>query len=161
MANSAPLANVLLGGVVRVKALHHLSGAALVSRLKEHVDIDSELDGVTSWPRSEVVLAGLQARLPGVEVHRRHFGELRVLLVEVKTLGLADVRASGDGEVHHSLLLDLPNGLVDFTQMLRDLRDVLHAAIVGNDLVLDSSCPQAELKEISDEVLVHDNELSG
>ena len=48
-----------------------------------------------------------------MEVHSGHLVKGRVLLVQVETLGLADVGATSNGEVNHTLLLDLPDCLVD------------------------------------------------
>ena len=44
--SSAFLADIALACVVSVEAFHDL-GAALVGSLQEHINIDSELDGVT------------------------------------------------------------------------------------------------------------------
>lgn len=68
--SSALLTNVSLGIIFGVKALHDLSGVAIFRSLEQGLDIDGELDGITSWSRSEVVLTGLEAALPGVEMHR-------------------------------------------------------------------------------------------
>lgn len=76
-----------------------------------------------------------------MEMHGRHFAKLWVLLVKVQTLRLANVGTSSNSQVHHLLLLDLPDCLVNLTKSLRDLRDLLHATIVRNDLVLDLGCP--------------------
>lgn len=85
---------------------------------------------------------------------------MRVFLVEVQTLGLTNVGASGDGKVHHFLLTDLPHSLVDVFHVLRNLLDPLDTAIVGNDLVLDGGGPEVELDQVSHEVLVDADELT-
>ena len=96
-----------------------------------------------------------------MEVHRRHLAELGVLLVQVKGLRLADVGAASNGEVHHTLLFDLPDCLVDLAGLCRDLSDRLHGAVESNDLVFNLSRPQAKLNEVSDEMLVDNDELAG
>ena len=72
-----------------------------------------------------------------MEVHQGHLVELRVFLVEIETLRLADIGTSGNGKVHHLLLADLPDCLVDVFDILRNLLDGLHTSVVCNDLVLD------------------------
>lgn len=67
--SSSLLTNVSLGIVVGVEALHDLSSVATFRSLKQGLDVDGELDGVTGWSGSEVVLSSLEATLPGVEVH--------------------------------------------------------------------------------------------
>ena len=81
-----------------------------------------------------------------MEVHRRHLAKLWVLLVEIQTLRLANVRASCYGQIHHALLLDLPDRLIHFTKVLRDLRNVLDASVVCDDLILYRRCPEINLK---------------
>ena len=64
------LAHDVLLVVVSVKAIHYLRHVSLVSCLEQTLDIDRELDGVTGWSRSKVVLARLQSLSPRVKVHR-------------------------------------------------------------------------------------------
>ena len=85
---------------------------------------------------------------------------MRVFLVEVKTLGLTNVRASGDGKVHHFLLTDLPHCLVDIFQVLRNLFDPLNTAVVGNNLVFDGRVPEVELDQVSHQMLVYADEFT-
>ena len=84
-----------------------------------------------------------------MEVHGRHLAKLRVLLVKVKTLRLANVGASSDGQIHHLFLLNLPDCLVDLTERLRNIRDLLHATIVCNNQILDLCCPETNLEQVS------------
>ena len=95
-----------------------------------------------------------------MEVHHRHFVELRVLLVQVETLRLADIWTSGDSQIHHFLLADFPDCLVNLFNLSWDFLDSLHAAIVSNNLVFDRSVPEVELDQISYEVLVDADEFS-
>lgn len=82
--------------VIRVKNLEHLVGGTLVSCLQKHVNVDREFDGVSGWSRAEVVLAGLEAVPPRVEVHGGHLTKHRVSLVKIQGLRLADVGATAD-----------------------------------------------------------------
>ena len=126
---------------VHVEALHDLIHVATIGSLEQHVNVDRKLDSISRWPRSEVVLASLESCSPGVEMHCRHLTELRVFLIEVQALRLADERASCDSEVHHLFLTDLPNCLVNFFYVVWNLCYSLNTAVVCNDLVLDRGCP--------------------
>ena len=151
------LSRLLLFGLIAVfgvQTLHDLIGVSSVSCFEQHVYVDSELDGVASWSRPEVVLSSLQSLAPSVEMHHRHLVKLRVFLVEVQTLRLTDVRASGNSKVHHLLLADLPHCLVDLFNVIRYFLDRLDAAIVSDNLVLDGSIPKIQLDQVSHEMLV-------
>ena len=149
-----------LVGVTGVQTLHDLIGVSSVSCFEQHVYVDSELDGVASWSRPEVVLSSLQSLAPSVEMHQRHLVKLRVFLVEVQTLRLADVRSSGNSKVHHFLLADLPHGLVDLFDVIRDFFDILNATIVGDNLVLDGGIPKIQLDQVPHEMLVDANKFT-
>ena len=95
-----------------------------------------------------------------MEVHSGHFAKLWVLLVKVETLRLANVWASCDSQVHHTLLLNLPHCLVDFTESLRDLGDGLNGAVVRDNLILDSSRPKSNLEQVSHQMLVYDDKFT-
>jgi hypothetical protein len=56
---------------------------------------------------------------------------------------------------------NLPDGLVDPLQVLRDFADALDTAVACNDLVFNFRGPQIEVDQVPDEVLVHTDELSG
>ena len=131
--------------LVNVQTLHDLIGVSSVSCFKQHVYVDSELNGVTSWSWSEVVLSSLQSLAPTVEMHQWHLVKCGVFLVQVQTLRLADIWSSGNGKVHHLLLTDLPHSLVDLFNVIGDFFDVLNTAIVGDDLVFDGGVPKIQL----------------
>lgn len=79
---------------------------------------------------------------------------MRVFLVKVQALGLANVGSSCNGKVHHFLLADLPYRSVDVLDVLRNLFDSLNAAIVGNDLVFDFGGPEIEFDQLPHKMLV-------
>jgi len=81
-----------------------------------------------------------------MEMHGGHLVKLWVLLIEVQALRLANIGASGNGQVHHAFLFDLPDGLIDFAKIFRNLRDLLHTTVIGDNLVLDLGRPQANLQ---------------
>lgn len=110
---------------------------SFVSSLEQTFNVDRELDCVTGWSRSEVVLARLQSLSPRVEMHCRHFLVHWVSQVQVQTLRLANVRSSTHSQVHKSLLGDLPDCFVNALGALWNIADVLDAAVVSNDLVFD------------------------
>ncbi len=147
--SSALLSDVGLRSVVSVQTLHDLAGITLLRCLKQRLHIHRELDSVSGWSGSEVVLAGLEAGFPGVEMHCRHLIKGGVLLVQVQRLRLTNVGASSTCVIQHALLFDLPNSFVDFTEVLGNLGNVLNAAIVSHDLILDGVCPKANLQQIA------------
>ena len=96
-----------------------------------------------------------------MEMHSGHLVKRWVLLVQVETLRLADVGATADSEVYHAPLLDLPDGLVEFFDVVGNLLDALNTAVASNDLVLDRSSPQANLEQVTHKVLIDDDEFTG
>jgi hypothetical protein len=48
--------------------------------------------------------------------------------VDIQALALANVRASIGSQVEHSLLANLPNGLVDSLDVVGDSSDILNRA---------------------------------
>ena len=62
--------------------------------LQQLLDVDREFDRISGRPGSQVVLAGLESLLPGVEVHRGHLGEVGLGHVDVEALRLANVGAT-------------------------------------------------------------------
>ena len=93
-------------------------------------------------------------------MHAGELAEVGVLHEDVEALALADVGAPVRGHVDDHLLADLPRGLVQVLEVLRDLGDVLHAAVGADDLVLEVFSPEAELHQVAQQVLVHHHELA-
>ena len=93
--------------------------------------IDGELDRVGRCTGAEVVHAGLEALLPRVEVQRGQLAEVGVGHEHVERLALVDVGAAVGGHVDEVALLDLPDGLVQSLELLRDVQ-VTDAAVCGN-----------------------------
>ena len=81
-------------------------------------------------------------------------------MVKVKALRLADVRSSGNGQVHHLLLADLPDSLIDVLDVLGNLFDCLHTTVIRNDLILDLRSPKVKFDKVSHEVLVDADEFT-
>ena len=86
---------VLLG----IQHVHNLVCVAALSRLEQGRHIHRELDSVAGRARPEVILPGFEPAAPRVEMHRGHPLILRVLLIEIQTLRLADVRSAGRSHV--------------------------------------------------------------
>mmetsp|Transcript_5523 Transcript_5523/g.7783 ORF Transcript_5523/g.7783 Transcript_5523/m.7783 type:complete len:590 (-) Transcript_5523:355-2124(-) len=134
-----------------------LGGAGLGQRRLVH----GELDGVRFGERAQVVHAGLEALLPGVEVHRGESGSGGLGHVDVERLRLADEGPAVRRLVDDGLLLDLPHRLVQLLDVLRDHSHLLHAAAVRDDLVAHLRRPQSLLHQLLQQVLVHHRELAG
>ena len=64
-------------------------------------------------------------QLPGVEVHASQFAVVRLGDVYIQRLALIDVRAAVGGHLENGLLGDLPHGLVEGLQVVRNDVDVL------------------------------------
>lgn len=94
-------------------------------------------------------------------MHSGHLLENRVCQVQVKTLRLADVGSSANGQVNQLLLRNFPDSLVDLLNPVGDILDVLYTTIVCNDLVLDDRCPESNLRQVPHQVSVHADELTG
>ncbi len=84
--SSALLSNVGLGCIISVQTFHDLAGVSFLRCLKQCLYIHCELDCISGWSRSEVVLAGLESGFPGVEMHCRHLIKGGILLVQVQRL---------------------------------------------------------------------------
>lgn len=135
-------------------------GLTSISCLEKGLDIDSELDGVSGRSRSEVVLASLEPVAPCVEMHRAHLANIRILLIKIQTLGLTDVRASSNRQIHHSLLFDFPNSLINLFDIIRNLPNALDTSIVSNNSVFDFGGPQVQVNQVFNQMFVDTDELS-
>lgn len=83
--------------------------------------VDGELNGLGGGFGAQVVHPCLEPQLPAVEVHRAHLAKVRFGNVNVEGLGLVDVGAPVGGLLQHVLLADLPHGLVQVADLLRNL----------------------------------------
>eukprot|EP00754_Rhynchopus_humris_P024464 Rhum_TRINITY_DN14894_c1_g1::Rhum_TRINITY_DN14894_c1_g1_i1::g.125998::m.125998 len=93
-------------------------------------------------------------------MHRRHLRARGAWQEKVQRLRLVDVLRPRGGLVDEHLLRDLPHRLVQLFEVRGDRRDVLHAAVVGDDALLHLFVPQAERAQLLDEMLVHHGELA-
>mmetsp|Transcript_57690 Transcript_57690/g.108109 ORF Transcript_57690/g.108109 Transcript_57690/m.108109 type:complete len:222 (-) Transcript_57690:1604-2269(-) len=93
-------------------------------------------------------------------MHRGQLLHGAIRHVDVQGLGLVDVRPAIRRKIQDPLLTDLPDRLVQVLHVLGK-RQLLHAAIVGNELHAQLLCVEATLDEIAQEVAVHRHELSG
>lgn len=126
----------------------------------ESFNVDGELDSITSWARSQIVLACLKTFLPTVEVHGGHLFVFWVWHVKVQWLRLADVRTSGNSEINELTLRDLPNCLIELLDVVGNFPNVLDRAVVGNEFVFNFSCPQVQFDKVFDEMFIYTDELS-
>lgn len=148
----------LLGHLGLRKILRIVQVALLF--LLEAVQVKGELDGVSGRPRPQVVLAGLEATLPGKDVRRRELAQRRLGEVNVQALRLANVRRPAACQLDQLLLRNLPNGFVDVFVFLWKTFDVLHRTLVRHQLVPGLRIPESELDQVLHKVRVDADELS-
>ena len=80
--------------------------------------------------------------------------------MNVQALRLANVRATISSEINDFLLRDLPDGLVDSLDVVRDVGNILNGTIVRNDHVLHAVVPEAEVYELAEKPGAHDLEFT-
>jgi len=107
--------------------------------------VDRKLDSLSCGSCPEVVHSRFQAFLPSIEVHAGELTKRRGLEVDVETLTLADEWPAISGQVDHFLLTDLPNSLVDRFDIVRNARNVLNGAVVGDNHVLHVVVPESKV----------------
>mmetsp|Transcript_85769 Transcript_85769/g.191778 ORF Transcript_85769/g.191778 Transcript_85769/m.191778 type:complete len:753 (-) Transcript_85769:7-2265(-) len=95
-----------------------------------------------------------------MEVHGRELGSGGINHVDVQGLRLVDVSAAVRCHVKDDALLDLPDRLVELLDIRRQLQ-VLHAAIVRNELRAQVVRPEVAPDEVAQQVPVHLHELAG
>ncbi len=86
--------------VIIAEALDDLVTIATIRSLEQFLDIYCELNCVSGWTSTQVVLTCLQTALPRIEVHRCHLREVGLRHVEIQTLTLADVWGSSSSKVN-------------------------------------------------------------
>ena len=126
----------------------------------EHFGIDRKLDGVRCRLGAQIVHARLQTLVPRVKVHRRQFAVVGVLHVDVERLRLINKRAAVRRHVNQVLLTYLPHGPIQILDVLRNLVDALHGAIVRNQLVFQTGRPNAQLDQVRQQVPRHTHKLA-
>mmetsp|Transcript_49808 Transcript_49808/g.61157 ORF Transcript_49808/g.61157 Transcript_49808/m.61157 type:complete len:219 (-) Transcript_49808:119-775(-) len=94
-----------------------------------------------------------------MEMHRSDLGSRSVNHVDVQGLGLVDVGSAIRGHIQDHLLLDLPDRLIQLLHVVRQLQ-LLHAAILGNQLRSQVLVPQTCSDQILQQMAIHLNELS-
>lgn len=76
-------------------------------------------------PCAEVIHAGLEAQLPGVEVHRRDLAVVRLGDVHIQRLALVDEGRAVGGQLQDHLLRDFPHRLVQRLDVVRNPIEIL------------------------------------
>mmetsp|Transcript_75413 Transcript_75413/g.119622 ORF Transcript_75413/g.119622 Transcript_75413/m.119622 type:complete len:251 (+) Transcript_75413:328-1080(+) len=94
-----------------------------------------------------------------MKVHGSDLGRCGINHVDVQGLGLVDVRPTIRRHVQDDLLLDLPDGLIEFLHVFWQLQ-LLHASVVGDQLCPKLLSPKALGNEVLQEVTIHLNKLS-
>ena len=80
--------------------------------------------------------------------------------MDVERLRLINEGSSVRGLFDHILLRDLPDSLVQLLNLVRDVGDVLDAAIGRDDVILDIIIPHSQLHQVLEKVLVDHLELA-
>ena len=109
---------------------------------------------------TQIIHARLQPLGPGVKVHGRQRRVVRVLHPQVHALALANECAPVCRHVNHVLHRNLPYRAVLAFQVFAQATDVLHAALIGHDVVFDGLVPQSHRLQIRNQMPVHQNELA-
>ncbi|GIX65122.1 signal peptide containing protein [Babesia caballi] len=129
-------------------------------RFFSSIGVNRKLNCVSSRLRAQVVDAGLQPLLPPVEMHAGELAERRLLEVDVERLRLVDEDATVRRHVDDVLLLDLPDGLVEVLDVLRNALNVLEGTVVGDELLLHVLVPETQVHQVAEQVRVDDEELA-
>ena len=82
-------------------------------------------------------------------MQRGELAKVGVWHEHIEALALVDVRATVSGHVHQASLLDLPDGLVQGLQVVRDVQ-VLYTAVGGNLSVGSQAVKREERNEVHD-----------
>mmetsp|Transcript_14943 Transcript_14943/g.44735 ORF Transcript_14943/g.44735 Transcript_14943/m.44735 type:complete len:376 (+) Transcript_14943:584-1711(+) len=93
-------------------------------------------------------------------MHRRELRVRRLGHEDVEALRLVDERAAVGRHVDERTHLHLPRRAVERLEVGRDLRDALHRAIVGDDLIPDLGRPEITAHQIAQQVLVDNGEFA-
>lgn len=127
---------------------------AICSKLVNLPSRGSYLDSVYSRSRSKIVHASLETLLPRVEMHGCQFTIGRFGHEKVERLRLINKGATIGSHVNDNPLWQFPNSLVQFLEILWDIRDLLNASIMSNDHVFDVVVPQTSFNQIFKQMLV-------
>lgn len=123
--------------------------------------VDSELDGSSGSLGTEIVHASLETELPTGEVHGGDLAHRRILHVNVEGLRLIDEGTTVSSHLDDGTLRELPDGLVERLDVIRDVGNLLDGAVGSNDAVLHLVRPQTEVDQVLQEPGVDDLELTG
>jgi len=80
--------------------------------------------------------------------------------VDVQALALTNVRSAIGSHVEDGALRDLPNRLVNVTDILWNLGDILDGAVVRNDTIAYTLSPEAFGSKLTQQVFVDNSEFS-
>lgn len=80
--------------------------------------------------------------------------------MDVEALALADKWSTISGKIEDLLLTDLPDGFVDGFDIVRNIRNVLDGAIVGDNHILHVVVPETETNQLTEKPRAHDLEFT-
>jgi len=90
----------------------------------------------------------LETQAPRVKVRAGELPNGGLGQMNVETLALVDKRATISGHVNDAALLNFPDRLVQFLDLIGDALDVLHRATFGNHLVAHGWRPHVKFDQI-------------
>ena len=93
-------------------------------------------------------------------MHGRHLAERRLGQVDVERLALVDVGAAVSRHVDEIFLWYLPHCAVEALEVVGYRVDILHGAVLRNDLVLELVAPQAAIGQVLEQVLIDNLEVA-
>jgi len=91
-----------------------------------------------------------------------HGGDLSkrwIFNVNIKALTLINKSTAISCHINNGLLTQLPDCLVQCLEFLRDIRDILNRAIIGDNTILHIIVPKSQINEISQQPRVHNLEF--
>ncbi len=127
----------LQDGLFRLEGFHGRNVGSLVLLASGHGSlllglggklflVDRELNGVRLGAGSQVVHTRLESLLPGIKVHRGEFLGGGFGNVNIQTLALANVGGAIGGKIQNDSLRNLPDGLVDISELLGNFFNLLN-----------------------------------
>ncbi|MDT4849093.1 hypothetical protein FQZ97_832020 [compost metagenome] len=94
-------------------------------------------------------------------MHGGKLGKIRVGHEDIQRLALADVGAAVSRHVDDGFLLDLPGRFVQLLEVCGDFSNSLNRAVGCDQLVFHGIIPEADLHQVTQEVLIHYHKLTG
>ena len=121
---------------------------------------NSELLGLVLRLSAQIINPRLESLVPRVSVHGGTRIVCGVFHPQIHALALANKCASIRSHINDMLHRNLPNNLIFLLHVVRQEIQLLDAATVRHNIVLDLLIPVTKLDQFLDQIFVDDNELS-